>query len=211
MREGLILEPEKIKKIYACYSKIYDLVFKRFFFPRQRHVIQSLGIKPGEWVLDVGIGTGLSLSLYPDYCNVVGIDLSESMLKIAAKKVKRNGFGHVWLSEMDALNLAFKDDAFDYVIATFVISVVPNPVKAIEEMKRVSKKKGKIIIINHFQSKRRIIAKMEELISPLCTKVGWRSDLALDYLIKKGNLEIDNHYKLKRLDLWSVIMANNNK
>ena len=211
MRESLVLETEKMKKIYAGYAKFYDLIFKNFFYPRQRHVIQSLGIKPGEWVLDVGIGTGLSLSLYPPYCNVLGIDLSGPMLKVAAKKVMKNGFGHVCLAEMDALKLALKDDTFDYVIAAFVISVVPNPVQLIEEMKRVSKKDGRIVIVNHFQSRHKVVAKIEEIISPLCTKVGWRSDLALDYLIKNGNLEVDNHYKMKKLDLWSVIVANNNK
>ena len=133
------------------------------------------------------------------------------MLKVAAKKVMKNGFGHVCLAEMDALKLALKDDTFDYVIATFVISVVPNPVQLIEEMKRVSKKDGRIVIVNHFQSRHKVVAKIEEIISPLCTKVGWRSDLALDYLIKNGNLEVDNHYKMKKLDLWSVIVANNNK
>jgi phosphatidylethanolamine/phosphatidyl-N-methylethanolamine N-methyltransferase len=211
MRESLLLETEKIKKIYAVYAKVYDLIFKRFFHPRQRHVIQSLGINPGEWVLDVGIGTGLSLNFYPPDCNVVGIDLSGPMLKVAAKKVRSNGFGHVCLAEMDALKLAFKDDAFDYVMATFVISVVPNPLQLIQEMKRVSKKSGRIVIVNHFQSRHKLLAKIEEIISPLCTKVGWRSDLALDYLIDGGNLEVDYHYKLKKLDLWSVIMANNNK
>lgn len=211
MREELLLEAEKMKKVYAGYSGIYDLIFKRFFHPRQRHAIQSLGIQPGECVLDVGIGTGLSLNFYPPYCNLIGIDLSGPMLKIAAKKVKRNGLGYVCLAEMDALNLAFKDDTFDYVIATFVISVVPNPIQLIEEMKRVSKKSGRMLIVNHFQSQNRVLAKIEEFISPLCTKVGWRSDLALDYLIKNGNLEINTQYKIKKLDLWSVITVNNNK
>lgn len=211
MRESLVLETEKMKKIYAGYAKVYDLIFKRFFHPRQRHVIQSLGIKSGEWVLDVGIGTGLSLNLYPPFCNVVGIDLSGPMLKVAAKKLRRNGLGHVCLAEMDALKLAFKDDTFNYVIAAFVISVVPNPVQLIQEMKRVSKRDGRIVILNHFQSRHKLLAKIEEIISPLCTKVGWRSDLALDYLIKDGNLEVDYYYKLKKMDLWSVIMANNNK
>jgi len=211
MREGLTLEAEKIKRIYNFYARVYDLIFKWFFYPRQRHVIHSLDIQPGEWVLDVGIGTGLSLSLYPSHCHVVGIDLSASMLKMAAKKVKKNGLDFVRLSEMDALNLGFKDDTFDYVIATFVVSVVPNPVRLIEEIKRVSKRTGKLVFVNHFQSKHPLIAKIEEFISPLCTKFGWRSDLALDYLIQQGNLEVNAYYKLRKLDLWSVIMANNNK
>ncbi|MBI4640964.1 MAG: hypothetical protein HY731_09730, partial [Candidatus Tectomicrobia bacterium] len=67
------LQVDEIKKIYSGYSNIYDFIFKRFFYPRQRHVINSLGIKPGETVLDVGVGTGLSLAIYPRHCNVIGI------------------------------------------------------------------------------------------------------------------------------------------
>ena len=126
-----MLHVESIKKIYAGYSNVYDIIFKQFFYPRQRHAIDSMGIMPGDSVLDVGIGTGLSLPLYPCHCNVVGIDLSAEMLKKARQKVSKYNINHVSLMEMDASNLEFNDNTFDHVIATFVISVVPDPVKVI--------------------------------------------------------------------------------
>ncbi|MEK6589151.1 MAG: methyltransferase domain-containing protein [Nitrospinota bacterium] len=206
-----MLHVESIKKIYAGYSNVYDIIFKQFFYPRQRHVIDSMGIMPGDSVLDVGVGTGLSLPLYPCHCNVVGIDLSAEMLKKARQKVSKYNINHVSLMEMDASNLEFNDNTFDHVIATFVISVVPDPVKVIAEMKRVCKKTGKIVIVNHFQSNNKFIAKIEEYINPICCKIGWRSDLSLNELVKDANLKIDQKYKLKKFDLWKVIFAINNK
>ncbi|MBI2877512.1 MAG: methyltransferase domain-containing protein [Candidatus Tectomicrobia bacterium] len=206
------MEVEEIKKIYSSnYSNLYDLVFRKFFYPRQKHAIQSLHLQPGQKILDVGVGTGLSLDLYPSYCNVVGIDLSADMLKKAVQRLKKHRYDHIQLLEMDASHLAFPDNTFDYVIATFVISVVPDPIKVLAEMKRVNKKEGKIVLVNHFLSQNRFVAKIEELISPLCTKIGWRSDLPLDYLVKHGDLSIANKYQVKKIDLWKVILVNNNK
>jgi phosphatidylethanolamine/phosphatidyl-N-methylethanolamine N-methyltransferase len=159
----------------------------------------------------VGVGTGLTFDLYPKHCCVTAIDLSARMLKKANKKIRENDYSHISLLEMDATHLAFPEDTFDYVVATFVMSVVPDPIRVLSEMKRVSKKEGKIIIVNHFLSQNRLLAKIEELISPLCTRVGWRSDLPLDYLVEEGGLCIDMKYKVKKLDLWNVVLATNNK
>lgn len=206
-----MLHADSIKKIYAGYSNVYDAIFKQFFYPRQKHVINSMGIMPGNRVLDVGVGTGLSLPLYPRHCEVTGVDLSAEMLEKARKKINKYRFHHISLREMDASNLEFDDNTFDHVIATFVISVVPDPVKVISEMKRVCKKTGKIVIVNHFQSDNKFIAKFEEFINPICCKIGWRSDLSLDNLIRNADLEIDQEYKLKKFDLWKVVFAANNK
>lgn len=205
------MEVEEIKKIYSNYSSFYDLIFRKFFYPRQKCAIESLDLQPGQKILDVGVGTGLSLDIYPPYCSVVGVDLSADMLRKAVKRIRKNGYDHIDLLEMDATHLAFPDNTFDYVIATFVISVVPDPIKVLAEMKRVNKKEGKIVIVNHFLSQNRFIAKIEELISPLCTKIGWRSDLALDYLVEEGDLSIATKYQVKKLDLWKVVLVNNNK
>jgi phosphatidylethanolamine/phosphatidyl-N-methylethanolamine N-methyltransferase len=206
-----MLHVDSIKKIYAGYSNVYDVIFKQFFYPRQRHVINTMNINPGDKVLDVGVGTGLSLSLYPSSCNVTGIDLSAEMLKKAKEKIDKYRFDHIDLIEMDASNLQFDDNTFDHVIATFVISVVPDPVKVIAEMKRVCKKTGKIVIVNHFQSSNKFVAKIEEFINPICCKIGWRSDLSLDELVSNADLEINYKYKLKKFDLWKVVFAVNNK
>ena len=201
----------EIKKIYARYSRFYDAIFSRWFYPRQQHVIRSLGIAPGQRVLDVGVGTGLSLSLYPRHAQVIGVDLSRAMLCEAQKKVREQQLEQVTLMEMDAGHLAFPENTFDYVIAAFVISVVPDPIRFIAEVKRVSKANGQIILINHFQSDNKLMARLEKWVSPLCTKIGWHSDLALDYVVQQANLQIDRIYSLNKVDLWKVIYASNNK
>ena len=150
----------EIKKIYARYSRIYDLIFKRWFHPRHQHVIRSLDVQPDQCVLDVGVGTGLSLPLYPRQARVIGVDLSSKMLREAQKRVRDQHLTHVTLLEMNAEHLAFPDNTFDVVMAAFVISVVPNPVHLVAEMKRVSKPEGQLVIINHFQSANPIMARL---------------------------------------------------
>ncbi|MGH8058649.1 MAG: class I SAM-dependent methyltransferase, partial [Candidatus Entotheonellia bacterium] len=108
---------------------------------------------------------------------------------------------------MDASRICFEDNAFDYVVAAFVISVVPDPVRVISEMKRVVKPNGRIVIINHFQSQNRVVAKLEEWVSPICTKLGWHSDVDLDDLIVRAHLQVDEKSQLNKLDLWKVVYA----
>lgn len=201
------MDLEDIKRIYSGYSNIYDYLFKWFFSPRHQHVINSLKMRPKAQVLDVGVGTGLSLPLYPQHCQVVGIDLSADMLKKARKKVRKYGLTHVTLMEMDASRLAFADNAFDYVVAAFVISVVPDPVHVISEMQRVAKPGGRIVIINHFQSQNRLVAKLEEWVSPICTRLGWHSDVDLEDLVARAHLQVDAKSQLNKLDLWKVVYA----
>ena len=208
---GQAMEKSSIKKIYASYSRIYDYIFGRWFSPRQEHVIRSLALQEGQRVLDLGVGTGLSLPLYPRNVHVTGVDLSDSMLREAQRKVRQEGLDNVTLLEMDAGQLAFPDDAFDVVIAAFVISVVPDPIQVISEIKRVSRSDGKIVIINHFQSHNKLIARVEKWLSPLCKRIGWRSDLALEYLVHYAGLNVQRKYSLSKIDLWKVVYVSNNK
>lgn len=203
------MQTPEIKKIYARYSRIYDAIFSRWFSPRQRHVIRTLELKPGQRVLDVGVGTGISLPLYPDYVRVTGVDLSREMLREAQKKVVAHHLHHAALSEMDAGHLAFPDHTFDVVIAAFVISVVPDPIRFLAEVKRVNKTDGRIIMINHFQSENKLMARLEKWAAPLCTKIGWHSDLALDYLVQTANLHIERMYSFSKIDPWKVVHASN--
>jgi len=202
---------EEIKKIYSRYSKVYDLLFKNISYPRIKHAVTMMNIQPGEKILEIGVGTGFSLSLYPSHCQVIGIDLSPEMLEEARKKAKKLSLFHVDLREMDASCLEFPDNYFDWVVAAFVITVVPDPVKVIAEMKRVTKKEGKLLIINHFKNHNKFLGKIEEMISPLCEKMGWRSDLSLEELIEKANLKVSYQYKLNKIDLWKIVFAENNK
>jgi phosphatidylethanolamine/phosphatidyl-N-methylethanolamine N-methyltransferase len=205
------MEYDSIKKIYHNYSNIYDFLFKKIFLPRQRHAIESLQIKPNDKILDVGIGTGLSLPFYPTNCQVTGIDLSRSMLEKAVKKKEKHLLHNVSLMEMDACNLQFEDNTFDHVIATFVVSVVPDPVKAVCEMKRVCKPGCPIILVNHFQSGTKWVAFTERLFDPVTRRLGWRNALVLDDLVEESGLQVDFSRRLKKFDPWTIVLATNSK
>jgi ubiquinone/menaquinone biosynthesis C-methylase UbiE len=120
-------------------------------------------------VLDVGIGTGKNVPYYPNGCEVVGVDISDKMLSHAKKKASERN--NVSLFQMDAERLGFKDDCFDYVITTFVLCSIPNPVSALEEMKRVCKPEGMVINLEHMKSESAIIAFIENLLNPVTTAI----------------------------------------
>lgn len=205
------LEIESIKRIYAGYSKVYDALFKRFFYPRIKHAINYMDIKPGERVLDVGVGTGLSLCEYPKNCKVVAVDLSFEMLKKAKEKVRKNRLGHIKVLSMDAMKIAFKDDSFDKVFISHVVTVVPDPYRLMSEVRRVCKKGGQVVIVNHFKSSNKMVELVEKLINPVCKKIGWRSDLCLNEFIKRSGLNVRQKYMLKKLDFWHILFATNEK
>jgi len=201
------MEYDSIKKIYHAQSNFYDFLFKQFFYPRQKYAINAMDIKPGDRILDVGVGTGLALQCYPKNCEVIGIDLSASMLKEAKKKKDKQGLNHVTLLEMDACDLQFDDNEFDHVVATFVITVVPSPVKALSEMKRVCKDGRPLVIVNHFRSDNKFVAKTEEFVNPLCQRIGWRTNVSLPPLLEEAELKVDSHVRMKKIDLWSIVFA----
>ncbi|MDH5637499.1 MAG: class I SAM-dependent methyltransferase [Nitrospinota bacterium] len=205
------METESIKKIYHAYSGVYDFIFKSFFHPRQKRALNDVMFKPGDRILDVGVGTGLSLPLYPGHCDVVGVDLSASMLAQAKRKVEKLGLTNVTLREMDACALDFEDDTFDYVVATHIISVVPEPIRVIDEMKRVTKPGGTFVIVNHFVSSKPWMAKVENILDPVFRKFGWRTDMSLNDLITTTDLEVDTIYKHTKIDFWQIVRAKNNK
>ncbi len=205
------MELESIKKIYAGYSSVYDALFKRFFYPRIKHAISYMDIRPGDRILDVGVGTGLSLSLFPGYCKVVGIDLSTEMLMKAKEKITANRLDNIKVMSMDAMSVGFKDDSFDKVFISHVVSVVPDPYKVMSEVKRVCRKGGQVVIVNHFKSKNKVIETVEKIINPVCKKIGWRSDLCLNEFIDKSGLNVKQKYMLKKLDFWHIVFATNEK
>lgn len=205
------MELESIKKIYAGYSGVYDALFKRFFFPRIKHAITYMDIKPGDRVLDVGVGTGLSLSVFPSYCKVVGIDLSKEMLGKAKEKIESNNLDHIKVLAMDAMCIGFPDDTFDKVFISHVVSVVPDPYRLMSEVKRVCRKGGQVVIVNHFKSGNKLVEAVEKIINPICKRIGWRSDLCLNEFIYKSGLHVRQKYTLKKLDFWHIVFATNEK
>jgi phosphatidylethanolamine/phosphatidyl-N-methylethanolamine N-methyltransferase len=199
------------RKIYDIHSAFYDATFGRLVRRRIERGIQHMNIQPGQHVLDLGIGTGASLSFYPREARIVGIDLSAGMLKQAVRKIEQLGLKHASVYQANALQLPFGDDSFDHVFISHVISVVSDPVKLLDEVRRVAKPGARIVIVNHFQSTNRFVALVEKWLCPLCTKLGWRSDLALSDLVRRSGVQIDYRYKLESIDLWETVVITNQK
>jgi phosphatidylethanolamine/phosphatidyl-N-methylethanolamine N-methyltransferase len=197
-------------KLYYEFSHLYDLLFARVFYPRIAHVIHSLNIPPGARVLEVGVGTGLSFDAYPTHCQVTGIDLAPDMLEKAREKLVRNGWRHLKVMEMDALNLKFAENTFDYVMAFHVVSVVPDAGRLMREVLRVSKPGATLVIINHFRSRHRVLAAIDSFIEPVTCRLGWHT-LALQEVVGSVPLEIMRTYKTSARSLFTIVTGTNRK
>src|SRR4051794_6017582 len=160
------VENDFVARVYENIAWFYDLTFGPALHPGRVDAIERMGIKPGDRVLEVGVGTGINTALYPPDCAVTGIDFSSSMLEKAHDRIARKGVRNVRLLQMDAQNMKFADDSFDIVYAPYVISVVPDPVAVTREMRRVCKPGGRIVILNHFLSSNSFVARIERGISP---------------------------------------------
>jgi phosphatidylethanolamine/phosphatidyl-N-methylethanolamine N-methyltransferase len=190
----------------------YDATFGRLVKRRIARAISHMNIRPDDVVLDLGIGTGVSLNHYPtDRGRIIGIDLSAGMLREARKKIRERGLQRAHVFQANALELPFADSTFDHIFISHVISVVSDPVRLVQEAQRVAKPGSRIVIVNHFQSTNRFIALLEKWLCPLCTKLGWRSDLALQDLVRRTGVEVDYRYKLESIDLWETVVMTNNK
>src|SRR5262245_38868136 len=122
------VENDFVAGVYEKLASVYDFIFGPTLHPGRVRAIQRMGVRPGDRVLEVGVGTGINAALYPRDCVVTGIDLSASMLEKARRRIARKGVRNVRLMQMDAANLKFADETFDIVYAPYVISVVPDPV-----------------------------------------------------------------------------------
>lgn len=205
------MQESSTKKIYDIHSMFYDATFGRLVKRRIERAINHMNIAETDRVLDLGIGTGVSLNYYPQRGRLIGIDLSAGMLREARKKIRERDLDKACVFQANALELPFADDTFDHVFISHVISVVSDPYKLVQEAQRVCKSGARIVIVNHFQSTNRFLAMCEKWLCPLCTKLGWRSDLALQDLIRRTGVEIDYRYKLESIDLWETVVINNNK
>ena len=206
------MQEANTRKIYDVHAMFYDATFGRLVRRRIARAISHMNIRPDDRILDLGIGTGVSLDYYPpDRGRIIGVDLSGGMLRKAREKVRERGLHNAVAFQADALFLPFADDTFDHVFMSHVISVVSDPYRLIQEAQRVARPGARIVMVNHFQSTNRFIAMVEKWLCPLCTKLGWRSDLALQDLVRRTGVEVDYRYKLESIDLWETVVITNNK
>jgi phosphatidylethanolamine/phosphatidyl-N-methylethanolamine N-methyltransferase len=165
-----------MRKAYARWAPVYDLVYDRLTEPAARGAVEA-AMACGPRILEAGVGTGLSLGYYRPDIELYGVDLSEDMLRRARDKVAKRALTHVKsLQVMDVCRLGYADQTFDAVAAQFLITLVPSPEQALTEFARVLKPGGEIILVNHFGQADGPLARVEEVVAPLCSRIGWSSD-----------------------------------
>jgi phosphatidylethanolamine/phosphatidyl-N-methylethanolamine N-methyltransferase len=205
------LEKRQVQRAYELYAPVYDFVFDWIFAPGRAAAVRHLDLERSDSVLEVGIGTGLNLPLYSATSRLTGIDLSQEMLDKAVERVQTLTMPNVTLKVMDATSMDFGDNEFDRALATYTISAVPDPVAVLREMRRVVKPGGIIVILNHFRSERRVMGWLEDLVAPVCTRLGWKSNLALAPLLAQVGLEPELVAKVNMFNGWRLVKCVNRK
>jgi phosphatidylethanolamine/phosphatidyl-N-methylethanolamine N-methyltransferase len=170
------LDPRSVTRAYALWAPVYDLVFGAVF-DRGRRAAIDVAERLGGRILEVGVGTGISLPDYDRRVRLVGVDLSLPMLRKARARVSAEALDHVdGLAVMDAKRLGFRDGAFDAVVAQYVITAVPDPEATLDEFARVVRPGGEIVLVNHIGAETGMRRVFEHSFSPLARRLGWRPE-----------------------------------
>lgn len=200
------MDIKAVQTSYARWAPVYDKTFGAITNVGRQHAVEFINRRPGK-VLEVGVGTGLSLEHYRPETQVTGIDFSEDMLQKARDKVETQSLNHVEeLRQMDARTLDFPDNHFDTVAAMHVLSVVPEPEKVMAEIARVCKPGGRVVITNHFQRKRGLLASLERVFAPLANTIGWHSDFEIETVLQEDALAVVKQKPLPPLGMMTFLV-----
>jgi len=181
---GVELDNAGVTRAYARWAPVYDLVFGAVF-ERGRKAAIVAAERIGGRILEVGVGTGLSLPDYAANSRLTGIDLSAPMLRKARARVAEHRLSNVdCLAVMDAQQLGFADSTFDVVVAQYVITAVPNPETTLDEFARVLKPGGEIVLVNHLGAETGPRAAFEQCFAPLARRLGWQPEFRFDRLTR---------------------------
>ena len=194
---------------YASWAPFYDYVFSVVMRPGRR-ASSAIMSKLGGRILDVGVGTGLELPMFEPHVQITGVDLSEPMLEIARKRVATHGLKNIEaLIQMDALNLQFPDESFDGAVAPYVLTTVPDPIRMLDELTRVVRPGGTILLVNHFGAEKGLIAWGEGWIARNLPKLGWKPDFPWailgDWIKSRPDIELIEARSLAPLGLFTLI------
>ncbi len=203
------LDSDTIAKAYAGWAPVYDLVFGAVFAAGRRASIAAAE-RIGGRILDVGVGTGISLADYSTRNRIVGVDYCEPMLRKAHERVARHKLAHIEaLAVMDAQRLGFPDRFFDVVVAQYVITAVPDPEATLDEFFRVTKPGGEIILVNHLGAEAGLQRDFEHWFAPLARRLGWRPEFEWARLAqwaeRHGGVRVVERRALPPFGLFSLI------
>lgn len=199
------MDIESVKTSYARWAPVYDKTFGQATKAGRKHAVDYINSRSGK-VLEVGVGTGLSLPHYNPALSVTGIDFSDEMLGKARKRVDEHKLDHVAeLRQMDARELDFPDNHFDTVTAMHIVSVVPEPGRVMAEIARVCKPGGKVVITNHFARETGALAVIEKMISPFASSIGWHSDFRMEQILGENCLSMVMQKRLPPLGMMTFL------
>ncbi len=198
-----------VAKAYGRLAPIYDFVFGPVF-RHGRAVAVKVAERIGGRILEVGVGTGLSLPRYAPTTSIVGVDISERMLDVARKRVKKLGLANVESIEVgDAEDLQFPDNSFDVVVAQYVVTACPNPEAALTEFARVVRPGGEVVITTRIGADRGMRAGIEKTLMPVTTKLGWRTEFPFSryttWAAGISNIKLVEHTPIPPLGHFSLI------
>jgi len=203
------LDKDAVAKAYARWAPVYDLVFGAVF-ERGRKAAIAAAERIGGRILEVGVGTGLSLRDYSRTNRLTGVDLSAPMLRRAKARVAEHSLSNVeGLAVMDAQHLGFQDAVFDVVVAQYVITAVPDPEATLDEFARVVKPGGEIILVNHLGAESGPRASFERWFAPLARRLGWRPEFSWERLAqwaaRHGGVRVVERRAMPPLGHFSLI------
>lgn len=199
------MQIDAIQKTYRRWAPVYDLTFGRITQGGRILAANHVNAQGGV-VLEVGIGTGLALDYYAPNVRITGIDLSAEMLREAANRAQRKGLKNLaGLYQMDAREIAFPDATFDHVAAMHIMSVVPEPGRVLDEMARVCRPGGSVMIANHFAGRAEGWTWAERLAAPLADLLGWHSDFAIERVLGHPKLRLEEQVQVPPFGLMTFL------
>jgi phosphatidylethanolamine/phosphatidyl-N-methylethanolamine N-methyltransferase len=207
-REIALLENAHVEEAYARWAPVYDLAFTAVMAPGRRAAVAAAQRRGGS-ILDVGVGTGLELPMFDRSVELVGVDLSEPMLRRAQTRIARKKLAQVsGLCVMDATRLAFPTAHFDSVVAPFVLTVVPDPAATLDELARVVKVGGEIVLVNHVGAESGPIAWIERWLGRKSAELGWRPEFPWsilgDWVASRDDLRLVERRRIAPLGLFTL-------
>lgn len=201
------MDNDSIKGAYKRYAPVYDWVFG-LVFRNGRHVaMDSLEFESGDHVLELGVGTGLSLPEYPDDVDihVTGVDISQDMLDKAEKRIQKHGLTNCELYNMDAEALDFPDNSFDKIMVLYVLSVVPDPYKVMSEVRRVAKPGADVIFVNHFAKENPLVRRFESALSRWAAPLGFDPDFPMEPVLENVGLNVERIESVNLFGYWTML------